>query len=151
VTVIRPGAVRIADDFDVSRITALCPAIRSAKKMSLWLPNATYWPPALINIVPSFEEDAEFYTMQNALSWRLDSIARSEIEARLASYGFDQHSVSMETYVQARETFVLFENLLNTAQTKRLVVLKEIKHHRALGTMDLKYRKTGGQGSDTGN
>jgi hypothetical protein len=85
----------------------------------------------MIGIAPEFKDQAEFYTIQNALSWRLDPIATHEIEARLASYGFDQHSVSMEVHVQARELFTLFEDLLNGAQIRRLMILKEIKRQRS--------------------
>ncbi|WP_342710746.1 hypothetical protein AAFG13_00125 [Bradyrhizobium sp. B124] len=54
----------------------------------------------------------------------------SEIETRLASHGFDQHSINTDVYVQAREVFVLFEGLLNSAQTRRLLLPREIKRHR---------------------
>ena len=39
----------------------------------------------------------------------------------------------MEVYAQAREIFALFESLLNAPQTKRLLLLREIKNHRLLG------------------
>jgi hypothetical protein len=41
-------------------------------------------------IPAAFENIAHHYTKQNALSWRHDREAAAEIEARLASYGFDQ-------------------------------------------------------------
>ena len=71
----------------------------------------------LVGIAPDFEAQAEYYTRRNALSWRMDPIAASEIDARLAGYGFDQHAITAEVYVQAREVLVLFEGLLNAAQT----------------------------------
>ncbi|WP_247460669.1 hypothetical protein [Bradyrhizobium sp. 62] len=83
-------------------------------------------------IVPDFKHDAERYITQNALDWRLDRIAADEIEARLASYGFDQHSISVEVYVQAREMFTLFETLMNAAQLRRLFLLKEISSRRRM-------------------
>lgn len=83
-------------------------------------------------IAPIFEDDAERYTIQNALDWRLDPIAAEEIEARLASYGFDQHAISLEVYVQAREIFTLFEALMNAAQLRRLFLLKEINSRRRM-------------------
>ncbi|MGY8685688.1 hypothetical protein Q2941_49475 [Bradyrhizobium sp. UFLA05-153] len=61
----------------------------------------------MIGIVPEFEAEAEYYTLQNALSWRTDPIAATEIDARLASCGFDQHAINAEVYVEAREIFVL--------------------------------------------
>jgi hypothetical protein len=78
----------------------------------------------IVGIAPEFEEEAEYYTLQNALSWRIDPIAATEIDARLAAYGFDQHAINTEVYVQAREILVLFEGLLNAAQTKRMLLLK---------------------------
>lgn len=67
----------------------------------------------MIGIVPEFEAEADYYILQNALSWRTDPIAATEIDARLSSFGFDQHAISAEVYVQAREIFVMFEGLLN--------------------------------------
>ena len=80
-----------------------------------------------------FDGEAEYYTLQNALSWRIDPIAATEIDARLASYGFDQHAITTEVYVQAREILVLFEGLLNAAQTKRMLLLREIRNQRLMG------------------
>jgi hypothetical protein len=87
----------------------------------------------MIGIAPGFEAEAEYYTRQNALSWRIDPIAAAEIDARLAAYGFDQHAINTEVYVQAREIFVLFEGLLSAAQTKRMLLLREIRNQRFLG------------------
>jgi hypothetical protein len=87
----------------------------------------------MIAIAPEFEDKAEYYTQQNALSWRVDPIATTEIDARLAAHGFDQHAINMEVYVQAREIFVLFEGLLNAAQTKRMLLVREIRNQRLAG------------------
>jgi hypothetical protein len=43
----------------------------------------------MVVIASEFEDKAVYYTLQNALSWRIDPIATVEINARLASYGFD--------------------------------------------------------------
>ncbi|WP_249152759.1 hypothetical protein [Bradyrhizobium liaoningense] len=59
-----------------------------------------------------------------------DPIAATEIDARLASYGFDAHAINTEVYVQARGILVLFEGLLNAAQTKRMLLLREIRNQR---------------------
>jgi hypothetical protein len=88
----------------------------------------------MAGIGPEFEDEAAYYTRQNALSWRLDPVAMTDIEARLASYGIDQHAINMEVYAQARDIFALFESLLNATQTKRLLLLREIKNHRFLRT-----------------
>ncbi|MBR0826161.1 hypothetical protein JQ596_11475 [Bradyrhizobium manausense] len=82
---------------------------------------------------PDFEEEGEYYTLQNALSWRIDPLAATEIDARLASYGFDEHAINTEVYVQSREILVLFEGLLNAAQTKRMLLLREIRNQRFAG------------------
>jgi hypothetical protein len=87
----------------------------------------------MIGISPEFDEEAEYYTLQNALSWRIDPIAATEIDARLASYGFDEHAINTEVYVQAREILVVFESLLNAAQTKRMLLLREIRNQRLVG------------------
>ncbi|MGY3238683.1 MULTISPECIES: hypothetical protein [unclassified Bradyrhizobium] len=93
----------------------------------------------MVGIDPKFEAEAECYTLQNALSWRIDPIAATEIDTRLASCGFDQHAITMEVYVQAREMFVLFEGLLNAAQTKRMLLLREIRNGRlAIGSIRLR-------------
>lgn len=84
----------------------------------------------MVGIAPGFEDEAEYYTSQNALSWRIDAAAATEIDTRLANYGFDQHAINTEVYVQAREMFVLFEGLLNAAQTKRILLLREIRNQR---------------------
>ncbi|GLR91086.1 hypothetical protein GCM10007857_78020 [Bradyrhizobium iriomotense] len=89
----------------------------------------------MVGIAPEFEDEAEYYTLQNALSWRIDPIAATEIETRLASDGFDQHAITTEVYVQAREVFLLFEGLLNAAQTKRMLLLREIRNQRLAAPM----------------
>lgn len=90
------------------------------------------WRVDMVGIDPDFEEQAESYTLQNALSWRIDPTAASEIEARLAVYGFDQHAITAEVFVQAREALVLFDGLLHAAQTKRILLLREIRNQRFL-------------------
>jgi hypothetical protein len=80
----------------------------------------------MVGIAPEFNDEAEYYTLQNALSWRIDPIAATEIDARLASYGFDQGAINIDVYVQAREIFVLFESLLNAAQTKRMLLSERL-------------------------
>jgi hypothetical protein len=78
----------------------------------------------MVGIAPEYKDETEYYTLQNVLNWRIDPIAATEIETRLASYGFDQEAISIDVYVQAREIFVLFESLLNAAQTKRMLLLR---------------------------
>jgi hypothetical protein len=87
----------------------------------------------MVGIAPDFEDEAEYYTLRNAVSWQLDPIAANEIEARLAAYGFDQHAINMQVYMQARETFVVFESLINAAQARRMLLLREIRNQRSAG------------------
>ena len=71
-----------------------------------------------------------YYTLQNVQSGCSDPLAASEIDARLAACGFDAHAINVEVYVQDREILVLFESLLNAAQTKRMLLLREIRNQR---------------------
>lgn len=93
----------------------------------------------MAGIAPDFQDVAEIYTIHNALDWQLDASAALDIEARLRSYGFDQHAISMEVYVQAREILSLFESLLNGAQLRRLLLLKEINNLRRPSMADLNH------------
>ncbi|MGL3111419.1 hypothetical protein [Bradyrhizobium sp. BR 1432] len=93
----------------------------------------------LAGIDPDFQEVAEIYTIHNALDWQLDASAARDIEARLQSYGFDQHAISMEVYVQAREILSLFESLLSGAQLRRLTLLREINNLRHSNISDVAH------------
>ncbi|MDT4740724.1 hypothetical protein [Bradyrhizobium sp. WYCCWR 12699] len=88
---------------------------------------------------PSVQSIAEFYIVRNALEWQLDPNAAAEIDARLEDHGFDQHAVSMEAYVQAREVLPLLEGLLNGAQLRRVSLLKELTTFR-----ETRLRASGG-------
>lgn len=81
-------------------------------------------------IAPDLQDLAQIYTVKNALDWQLDRSAALDIEARLKAQGYDEHAISMEVYVQARETLSLFEALLNGAQLRRLLLLKELSNLR---------------------
>ena len=74
---------------------------------------------------------ATYQTKRTAADWAEDPKAACEIEARLAARGYDQHALNMSVHVQARELFYMFENLLNSAQQGRLVLLREISKHRS--------------------
>jgi hypothetical protein len=84
----------------------------------------------LVGIPPSFQAAANYQTRLNALSWRIDPVAATEIECRLASYGFDQDAINAEVYAQARELFLMFESLLVSTQNRRTILLREIDNHR---------------------
>jgi hypothetical protein len=85
-----------------------------------------------VGIPAAFENAATRYTKRNALSWRHDHEAATAIEARLVSYGFDQKTINTEVYIQAREVFFMFESLLNSAQQRRIFLLRDIAGRRSL-------------------
>jgi hypothetical protein len=84
----------------------------------------------LVGVPPSFQSEAEHYTRLNALSWRMDPATATEIETRLAAYGFDQDAINAEAYAQARELFLMFESLLVSTQNRRTILLREINNQR---------------------
>ena len=84
----------------------------------------------LVGIPSEVREHADRRTRLNALSWRADPIAAAEIETRLAAYGFDQDAINVEVYAQARELFLMFETLLVSAQSRRMMLLRDIANQR---------------------
>ncbi|WP_245474792.1 hypothetical protein [Bradyrhizobium sp. Leo121] len=84
----------------------------------------------LAGLPPELEEAATCHIRQNAQAWRTDRRSATEIEARLATYGYDPAAINAEVYLQAREVFLVFEALLNTAQNRRLSLLREIDNRR---------------------
>jgi hypothetical protein len=65
-----------------------------------------------------------------ATEWRDDSEAALEIESRLYRSGFDPVAVNAEVFVQARELFVMFDQLMHSAQSRRIGLLREISIRR---------------------
>ena len=57
---------------------------------------------------------------------RNDPKAAAEIEARLARSGFDQSDISTEAFMQARELFLMLDQLMHSAQNRRNSLLREI-------------------------
>jgi hypothetical protein len=72
-------------------------------------------------------------TKRNAEQWRNDRDAAAEIEARLARHGFDVFSVTAEVFVQAQSLFDMFNSLMQSAQSRRLTLLREINIRREFG------------------
>lgn len=93
-------------------------------------------------IAPEIREQAkaELYIIRNALDWRLDPKAANDIEARLASHGVDQPTLSMETFVEARETLSFFETMLSGAQIRRILLLKEFNNFRRTDSVQMPRR-----------
>jgi hypothetical protein len=69
-------------------------------------------------------------TKQNADQWRSDPSAGAEIEARLINQGIDEGSLNAEVLIQAGELFIMFDNLIQSAQTRRILLLREINRRR---------------------
>jgi hypothetical protein len=63
---------------------------------------------------------------KTAAEWRDNQEAATEIEARLARSGFDAIDVNAEVFVQARELFDMFDQLMIAAQRRRIGLLREI-------------------------
>ncbi len=63
---------------------------------------------------------------RTAAEWRDDREAAIEIEARLNRSGFDAIDVNAEVFVQARELFDMFDQLMIAAQRRRIGLLREI-------------------------
>ena len=69
-------------------------------------------------------------TKENAEQWRSDPVASAEIEARLIEQGIDDGSLNAELLIQTRELLTLFDNLIQSAQARRIVLLREINRRR---------------------
>jgi hypothetical protein len=78
-------------------------------------------------------DDAYCQISRNAAQWRDDREAATEIESRLASLGFDARAIDLEVIVQARDIFVMFDNLMHSAQNRRIALLREIDSRRSIG------------------
>ena len=66
----------------------------------------------------------------NSDQWRNDPTVSAEIEARLGARGIDDSSVNAEVLIQAKELLILFDNLMQSAQARRIVLLREINRRR---------------------
>jgi hypothetical protein len=73
---------------------------------------------------------AHIQTKRNAAEWRDDSNAADEIEARLNQHGFDAAAINAEVFYQAREIFSMFDQLMLSAQNRRMSLLREISSRR---------------------
>jgi hypothetical protein len=84
----------------------------------------------LPGIPQAFLPFARDRTKENAEQWRNDPTAGAEIEARLIDQGIDDGSLNAELLIQTRELFILFDNLIQSAQTRRVLLLREINRRR---------------------
>jgi hypothetical protein len=69
-------------------------------------------------------------TVRTAAEWRDDPEAAAEIEARLQRHGFDAAAINAEVFVQARDTFAIFDELMQRAQHRRILLLREMSVRR---------------------
>jgi hypothetical protein len=67
---------------------------------------------------------------RTAAEWRDDQEAAIEIEERLARGGFSNDDINAEVFVQARELFAMFDQLMQSAQSRRIGLLREISIRR---------------------
>jgi hypothetical protein len=78
----------------------------------------------------SFRQSARDRTRLNAEQWLTDPMANAEIETRLAKHGIDEGSIDAEVLIQSRELFIMFDNLMQSAQSRRILLLREINRRR---------------------
>ena len=67
---------------------------------------------------------------RTAAEWREDPEAAIEIEGRLCRSGLDSIGINAEVFVQARELFGMFDQLIHFAQNRRIGLLLEISIRR---------------------
>ena len=72
----------------------------------------------------------QVYCERAATEWCEDREAASEIEARLERNGFDSAAVNAEVFAQAQQAFGLFDQLMQSAQHRRIMLLREIANRR---------------------
>jgi len=66
------------------------------------------------------------YARRAAADWRADPQAAVDIEAHLKRNGFDQTDINAQAIAQVRELFLLFDHLMQSAQSRRVALLREI-------------------------
>jgi hypothetical protein len=84
----------------------------------------------LPGIPHGFRQSARAQTKLNAEQWRTDPVANAEIETRLTTQGIDEESVNAEVLIQSRDLFIMFDGLMQSAQTRRILLLREINRRR---------------------
>jgi hypothetical protein len=65
-----------------------------------------------------------------ASEWCEDREAASEIEQRLERNGFDDSAINAELFVQAQQAFALFDQMMQSAQHRRITLLRELTTRR---------------------
>jgi hypothetical protein len=67
-----------------------------------------------------------------AADWRTDPQAAVDIETYLERNGFDQIDINAQVIAQERELFLMFDHLMQSAQSRRVQLLREIHVRREL-------------------
>ena len=67
-----------------------------------------------------------------AADWRTDPQAAVDIEAHLERNGFDQIDINAQAIAQAQELFQMFDQFMQSAQNRRVQLLREIHVRREL-------------------
>jgi hypothetical protein len=75
-------------------------------------------------------QNMRLQSMRNAAKWSDEPNAAKEIEARLERHGFDDVAINAEVFIQTRAAFAMFDNLMHSAQSRRIILLREIKAGR---------------------
>ena len=73
---------------------------------------------------------AQAHTRLNAEAWKADPAVAAEIEHRLEKHGIDEGSINSEVLVQSQELLLLFDGLMQSAQNRRILLLREINRRR---------------------
>ena len=74
--------------------------------------------------------EVRLYVRRNVADWRADPRAAAEIEARLRKQGFGDVAINAEVYCHAQMAFGMFDGLMQSAQTRRIILLREISSRR---------------------
>jgi hypothetical protein len=67
---------------------------------------------------------------REAAEWRDDPKVARDIETRLLRNAYDDIAINAEVFVQARESFDMFDQLIQKAQSRRIALLREISIRR---------------------
>jgi hypothetical protein len=73
---------------------------------------------------------ARSHIRRNVADWRVDPGAAAEIEARLCRNGFDDVAINAEAYCHVQMAFGMFDGLMQSAQARRIALLREVSFRR---------------------
>ena len=96
----------------------------------------------LAELPPEMEDATRYQIRRNARIWRIDPTTAREIDVRLATYGYDLNAINTQVYLQARDVFLAFEALLNSAQNRRVSLLREMNNRRQTGVNPKRHRRS---------